>query len=88
MKNSPDGLLAHDLALVDGRTAERLTGLKKTARYERATKGTFPRVIALSARCSRYRVGDLMRWLRDPFGWTPEMAIDYKGGPSAGLEAA
>ena len=69
-------LPADDLALVDGRTADQVTGLKKTTRYERAAAGKFPRPLALSARCSRYRAGDLRRWLEDPFGWTPDKAMD------------
>ena len=77
MEQSTKELLPADaLALVDGAVAERVTGLKKSARYARAAAGKFPKVLALSARCSRYRAGDLRRWLEDPFGWTPDKAID------------
>lgn len=77
MDTSKNLLPPDDLALVDGRVAEAVTGLKKSARYARAAEGTYPKPLPLSARCSRYRSGDLRRWLEDPFGWRPEMAIDH-----------
>jgi predicted DNA-binding transcriptional regulator AlpA len=74
---TPETLLpADDLALVDGNIAERVTGLKKSARHMRAQAGTYPKPLQLSSRCSRYRVGDLRRWLQDPFGWQQSMAFD------------
>lgn len=69
-------LPADDLALVPGDIAERVTGLKKSSRYARAAAGTYPKPLALSPRCSRYRAGDLRRWLQDPFNWQPSLAID------------
>ena len=75
-KNFHPVLPADDLALVDGRVAEALTALKKSARWAKAAAGTFPKPLMLSSRCSRYRAGDLRRWLQTPLGWTQEMAID------------
>lgn len=71
-----EALPADDLALVDGHVAEQVTGLKKSARWTKAQAGAYPKPLALSSRCSRYRAGDLRRWLQDPFGWNPSMAID------------
>jgi prophage regulatory protein len=76
MESKTELLPADDLALVPGDIAERFTGLKKSARYARAAAGTFPKPLALSSRCSRYRAGDLRRWSQDPWGWSHSMAMD------------
>lgn len=80
-----DSLPVDDLALVDGSTADKVTGLRKTARYTRAAVGKFPRPLVLSPRCSRYRAGDLRRWLEDPLGWTPDKAMDGQKAGEEGL---
>lgn len=81
-ENTTLALPADDLALVDGKTVDRFTGLKRSARYERIAAGKFPRPLALTARCSRYRAGDIRRWLQDPLGWTPDCAIDKPRDPT------
>jgi prophage regulatory protein len=74
--NTETRLPGDDMALVTARLAEYTTGLKKSSRYARAAAGTYPKPVVLSPRCSRYRAGDLRRWLDDPMGWKPSMAMD------------
>ena len=77
MTSNPQMLLpGDDMALVTGDVAERATGLKKSSRYAKGAAGSYPKPIALSPRCSRYRAGDLRRWLEDPLGWNPAMSMD------------
>lgn len=59
----PLDVLKHPDALLTGATVEALTGLKRSARHERVKAGTFPAPIRLSARCSRYKAGEIMAWL-------------------------
>ncbi len=78
MEATKEVLPADDLALVDGQVAEQLTGLKRSARWARAAAGTYPKPLVLSSRCSRYRAGDLRRWLENPLAWNAAMAIDSR----------
>lgn len=66
-----------DDALVDKHVARDVTGLGDTERYERIRKGMYPAPVLLGPRCSRYRVGDLRRWLADPLNWRAGTASDH-----------
>lgn len=75
--SAADHTLPHDdLALVPIATVRRLVGLRDSAIYERVRGQRMPAPLRLSARCSRFRAGDLREYLRDPLGWKPEKAID------------
>lgn len=69
-------LPADDLALISIEVVKPVVGLKNSAIYERAKARTFPAPLRLSYKCSRWRAGDIRRWLKDPYGWTPAMAMD------------
>jgi len=42
------------------------TGLRRSTMYRKISEGSFPRQIALSARCSGWRESAIEAWLRDP----------------------
>jgi prophage regulatory protein len=44
-------------------TVSALVGLGPTAIYDRIRAGTFPQPKRLSARCSRWRAGEIRHWL-------------------------
>ena len=69
-------LPADDLALVSIRLLVPIVGLKKSALYARIQAGRFPAPLRLSARCSRFRVGSVRAYLRDPLGWSADKAND------------
>lgn len=69
-------LPADDLALVPITVVEAVVGYKTSAIYQRAKARTFPAPLRLSYKCSRWRAGDIRRWLKDPYGWTPALAMD------------
>ncbi len=71
-------LPADDMALVPIELTAAVSGIKRTAIYARGKLGAFPTPLRLSYRCSRWRAGDIRRWLHDPFGWAPSMAIDAR----------
>lgn len=58
---------APDDTLIDVPTFGRMLGLRSTTSiYERAKADpTFPRLINLSTRCTRVRLGDARAWIRD-----------------------
>jgi prophage regulatory protein len=79
MQNHTQGaaaLPAEDLALVSIATVRQLVGLRDSAIYDRIRNLRMPAPLRLSGRCSRFRVGDVREYLRDPLGWSPEKAID------------
>lgn len=55
--DTPDALLKIDITA-------GLTGLSKATVYRRVRDGSFPKPVRLSARCTRWRAGDVMAWLR------------------------
>lgn len=69
-------LPADDLAFVSIEVVEAVAGYKTSAIYARAKARTFPAPLRLSYKCSRWRAGDIRRWLKDPHGWTPALAMD------------
>jgi prophage regulatory protein len=56
-ESTPDALLKVDL--VAG-----LADVSRATIYRRVAEGTFPKQVHLSARCTRWRAGDVMGWLR------------------------
>jgi prophage regulatory protein len=52
-------------ALLRLSTVEAITGLGKSTIYAKlkANDGSFPQPIRLSARCTRFRAGDVQAWL-------------------------
>lgn len=50
-------------ALLHMATVNAAVGLGPTAIYDRIRAGTFPPPVRLSARCSRWRAGDVRTWL-------------------------
>jgi prophage regulatory protein len=53
----------HPSTLLRVSAVEDLTGLKRSALYARIAAGTFPRQIALSSRCVRWRASEVLDWL-------------------------
>ena len=58
-----------DDALVDKSIRRAVTGLGDSQTYELIKKQRFPSPLKLGVRCSRWRMGDLRRWLADPLGY-------------------
>ena len=44
-----------------------ITGKRTTSVYDAIKRHTFPSPERFGSRCSRWRVGEIRRWLRDPF---------------------
>lgn len=42
------------------------TGLSRSTLYRKVSEGTFPKQIAISARCAGWREKEIDRWLNDP----------------------
>jgi prophage regulatory protein len=57
------------LAVLRLARVEEVTGLKKTAIYDRMARKTFPASIKLGARSVGWRVGDIEAFLIDPAGY-------------------
>lgn len=76
-------LPADDWALVPIKLVRPVVGLKDSSLYERISAGTFPRPLRLSYRCSRFRAGDIRRWLAEPMNWHQGKAIDAGLGPAS-----
>lgn len=65
-KRNPQPLHAAQIsdALLTIRTASAVAGLSSATIYRRAANDpTFPKLIRLSARCTRIRAGELTAWL-------------------------
>jgi len=58
-----------DDALVAKDIRRAVTGLGDSQTYELIKARRFPAPLKLGARCSRWRMGDLRRWLADPLGY-------------------
>jgi len=52
-----------DDALLEPETVEALTGLRRSARNEAISQGTFPEPIRLSATCVRWPARSIRAWL-------------------------
>lgn len=50
-------------ALLTCNTVQILTGFSRSHLYARVAAGTFPVPIKLSARCTRWRAGEVVAWL-------------------------
>ena len=62
-ESAPVDALAPDYyELMNIREVEAITGLKKTAIYERITAGTFPRARQLGPNCVRWYRGAVRDW--------------------------
>ena len=44
---------------------EELTGLSRTAIYDRMREGTFPKSIALSPKTIRWVRGEILKWIKE-----------------------
>ena len=53
-----------DDALLKLQTVRAMTGLSDSTIYRKLAAGEFPQPIRLSARCTRFRAGDVTAWLR------------------------
>lgn len=58
-----------DDSLVDKYVRRAVTGLGDSQTYELIKAQRFPAPLRLGARCSRWRMGELRRWLADPLGY-------------------
>jgi prophage regulatory protein len=54
---SPDALLKVDVVA-------SFADVSRATVYRRVRDGSFPKPVRLSARCTRWRAGDVMAWLR------------------------
>lgn len=59
----PISAASHDSALLTLPTVSALTGFGKTKIYAEMKKGNFPIAIRQGARCTRWRAGDVIKWL-------------------------
>lgn len=50
-------------ALLKLATVEAVTGLSRSTIYARLARNEFPQPVRLSARCTRFRAGDVQAWL-------------------------
>jgi prophage regulatory protein len=53
------------------------TGLSRSTLYRKMQEGTFPKQIALSARCAGWRESSISAWMRSPMTFR----ADANGGP-------
>ena len=51
-------------ALLRMGTVTAVTGQSPTSVYRKLAAGTFPQPVRLSARCTRWRAGDITAWLQ------------------------
>lgn len=58
-----------DESLVDKSIRRAVCGLGDSHTYDLIKQGRFPAPVKLGARCARWRMGDLRRWLADPLNW-------------------
>lgn len=58
-----------DEALVPINVVMDVTGRRTTSVYDGVKSKTFPSPEKFGARCTRWRVGKLRRWLADPVGY-------------------
>lgn len=42
------------------------TGLTRSTLYRKVQQGTFPKQLAISARCTGWRESDVAEWMRNP----------------------
>jgi prophage regulatory protein len=54
----------HPDALLRVPTVVTLTGISKTTIYSKVAIGEFPRPVRLGHRCTRFRAGDVVAWLK------------------------
>lgn len=50
-------------ALLRVRAVEALAGLTRSTIYSKVRAGTFPQPVKLGSRCTRWRSGDVNKWL-------------------------
>ena len=73
-----------DAALVEKGIRSAITGLGDSQTYELIKQGRFPTQVRLGPRCSRWRMGDLRRWLSDPLNYrTGVPSISDNSAPPA-----
>jgi prophage regulatory protein len=78
-----------DYALVSIKQLPPLCGVGPAAIYKMTREGRFPAPRRVSDRCSRYRAGDIRRWLLDPRSWHAGLALDaHAANATTDLEAA
>ena len=53
-----------NLQLLRRTEVEQLTGLSRTAIYDRMREGTFPKSIALSPKTIRWVRGEILKWIK------------------------
>ena len=54
-----------NLQLLRRTEVEQLTGLSRTAIYDRMREGTFPKSIALSPKTIRWVRGEILKWIKE-----------------------
>jgi prophage regulatory protein len=61
--DQPAEILQVSGALMRLETVMAVTGLRKTAIYQRISDGKFPQPVRLSARCVRWKSDDVRAWV-------------------------
>lgn len=64
--------------LIRAHEVDRLTGVKKSTRYQLIREGKFPAPIRLSARCSVWSETAVLQWVQDRIHGGP-VSSDAKG---------
>lgn len=58
------------------KTVLERTGLSRSTLYRKIDQGSFPRQIAISARCAGWRESAVARWMKNPMFYS---VADYDG---------
>lgn len=66
VQKQPFEAAAHPAALLRLSTVQALTGLGRSSIYDKARTGTFPQPVKIGTRCTRWRAGAVMAWLKAP----------------------
>lgn len=66
----------HDRILRIKTVLER-TGLTRSTLYRKVQQGTFPKQVAISARCTGWRESAVTEWMKNPMFYSVE---DYPSG--------
>lgn len=65
-----------DDSLVDKYVRRAVSGLGDSQTYTLIQQGRFPAPLKLGPRCSRWRMGDLRRWLADPLNFSSSPSVE------------
>ena len=61
----PLAVVQIDDALLRKATVSAITGLSSSSVDRKTAQGVFPKPIKMGARCTRWRAGDVRKWLAD-----------------------